>query len=128
MPAIYPWLTLKKDELHGFRKILLFVILVAIMLTAICLQRADASEQEAPARQAFGPVYRTIRTIAMAMGVVGIAASAVQIVMGDTQTASKAKTRLFLIVLAVMAVWVLPIVISSGSTLFGAGWNPNNPG
>lgn len=70
-----------------------------------------------------------IQRLALCGGALGIAFSGIELAYGNEQTAAKAKTRIFLILAATAAVFLLPHAIRMGQSLAsGSAWSPERFG
>ncbi len=70
-----------------------------------------------------------IQRLALCGGALGVAFSGIEIAYGNEQTAAKAKTRIFLIIAATAAVFLLPYAIRMGQSLAsGSAWSPEHLG
>ena len=70
-----------------------------------------------------------IQRLALCGGALGVAFSGIEIAYGNEQTAAKAKTRIFLILAATAAVFLLPYAIRMGQSLAsGSAWSPEHLG
>lgn len=105
---------------------MIIIISIVLALSTSTVAYADSSQAGYSTYSKVESLYRTmIRPIGIALGAVGLAASAVQIAAGDTNTAAKAKSRIIVILLAVMGMLVLPSVINAGiNALSSLQWTP----
>lgn len=70
-----------------------------------------------------------IQRLALCGGALGVAFSGIELAYGNEQTATKAKTRIFLILAATAAVFLLPYAIRMGQSLAsGSAWSPGHLG
>lgn len=70
-----------------------------------------------------------IQRLALCGGALGVAFSGIELAYGNEQTATKAKTRIFLILAATAAVFLLPYAIRMGQSLAaGSAWSPGHFG
>ena len=70
-----------------------------------------------------------IQRLALCGGALGVAFSGIELAYGNEQTAAKAKTRIFLILAATAAVFLLPYAIRMGQSLAaGSAWSPGHFG
>ena len=67
-----------------------------------------------------------LKNIAIAMALVALAVTGVQILIGGSQEAIKLWPRILTIIVAVIVLLVLPWAISVGRNLAGGGWSPDN--
>lgn len=67
--------------------------------------------------------FQLIRNVGTIFSVIGIAGSGIQLV-SDTAASEKAFKRILYILIALMALWLLPAAIALGRNSFGSGWNP----
>lgn len=67
--------------------------------------------------------FQLIRNVGTIFSVIGIAGSGIQLV-SNTALAEKALKRILYILIALMALWLLPAAIALGRNIFGSGWNP----
>lgn len=70
-----------------------------------------------------------IQRLALCGGALGVAFSGIELAYGNEQTAAKAKTRIFLILAATAAVFLLPYAIHMGQGLAAdSAWSPGHFG
>ena len=70
-----------------------------------------------------------IQRLALCGGALGVAFSGIELAYGNEQAATKAKTRIFLILAATAAVFLLPYAIRMGQSLAaGSAWSPGHLG
>ena len=70
-----------------------------------------------------------IQRMTLCGGALGIAFSGIELAYGNEQAATKAKTRIFLILAATAAVFLLPYAIRMGQSLAaGSAWSPGHFG
>lgn len=70
-----------------------------------------------------------IQRMTLCGGALGIAFSGIELAYGNEQTAARAKTRIFLILAATAAVFLLPYAIHMGQSLAaGSAWSPGHFG
>ena len=70
-----------------------------------------------------------IQRLALCGGALGVAFSGIELAYGNEQTAAKAKTRIFLILAATAAVFLLPHAIRMGQSLAAdSAWSPGHFG
>ena len=92
-----------------------------------CISVAFA-EGEAESRSALYSAYLAVRAVAFPLAAVGFAGSAIQLIIGDVNSAAKAKRRMVVILVATAAVLLIPAVLSSGAGMLSSGaWNPSSP-
>lgn len=95
--------------------------MMMLLAVSLCVQIAYADETT----QALGGVYRTFKIVGTSFAAVGIIGSGIQMLGGDTHTAAKAKGRILIILMAVGAMYLIPVVMSMGKNLFGEwAWTP----
>ena len=75
----------------------------------------------------FASLYRGIRNIALPFGVIGVAGSGIQVLVGDENTAAKAKHRIIVILMATIAMFLIPTIMTAAKSLFsGFVWEPGS--
>lgn len=77
-------------------------------------------------KELYKSIYGIFRVAATSFGAVGVAISAVQMVIGDEESASKALSRIVILLGAIAALWLLPAIISMGIELGRQfAWDPS---
>lgn len=102
--------------------------LFAILITWFCIRTAYADE-EADARSAVYDAYKIVQAVSVPLAVIGIAGSAIQSASADVANAARARKRIVIILLALAAVWLIPLCVGMGKGILSMGaWDPENPG
>lgn len=97
--------------------------LIILMTACICIISAYALGGDAAGAK-LTDMFFLIRNIALPFAVVGIAGSAIQILLGGANSTEKAFRRMYSIALAYGGIWALYKIASSGMRLFGE-WTPH---
>lgn len=90
---------------------------------------ADSAEQAGmEAGEKILDIYTIIKAVATPIATIGIVGSALQLMQGDTKAGEAAKKRIVVIILALVAIWLIPLVVGAGKTSFGGlAWDPEHP-
>ena len=100
-----------------------------VLLFAAWIPGTASADGESEARDALYGTFETVRAIALPLGVVGIAASAIEMAGSDTTAAVRAKNRIIIILLAEAAIFLIPLILSMGAETVAQGvWDPEHPG
>lgn len=108
-----------------------YIIFVIILSLALCFQTAFADEASAMSEMSskFRQAYDVICSVATVLAALGLAASALEILAGSMisdSELSKLKKRVFYIIIALAAIYLLPNAIAMGMSIGKAHqWTPN---
>lgn len=99
------------------------------LLFAVWIPGTAFADGESEARDAMYGTFEVVRTVALPLGAVGIAASAIEMAGSDTTAAIRAKNRIIIILLAEAAIFLIPLILSMGAETVAQGaWDPERPG
>lgn len=107
----------------------LSVLFTIIVVATLCCQVAFAdSNPQGSFQSGIDVAYNQLRWIATGGGVLALAGCGIILVTGSEKDGEKAKAAIKYIIIAVVGVWILPLVVRAGKGMFGTPWNPHSFG
>ena len=108
------------------KKTVIIILILSLVMACVFPAVVYADSGGAGTANKLKGAARILKNIAIAMALVALAVTGVQILIGGSQEAIKLWPRILTIIVAVIVLLVLPWAISVGRNLAGGGWSPDN--
>lgn len=108
------------------KKTVVIILILSLVMACVFPSVVYADSGGAKTANKLKDAAGILKNIAIAMALVALAVTGVQILIGGSQEAIKLWPRILTIIVAVIVLLVLPWAISVGRNLAGGGWSPDN--